>query len=184
MDAYTGEIRAFGFNFPPQSWALCDGSLLNVMQYQALYSIIGNLYGGTPNQTFALPNLLGRAPMGSGTGPGLTPRTLGTSTGAPTVTLTIGQLPPHNHGLNANNGAYAALAAAPGATTALSRVMVPNGATTSIAENFSSTAALDTELASVAIGPQGGGGAHGNVQPIQVLNFCICTDGYYPVPPS
>jgi microcystin-dependent protein len=184
MDAYTGEIRAFGFNFPPQDWALCDGSLRNVMQYQALYSIIGNLYGGTSGQTFALPNLLGRAPMGSGTGPGLTPRTLATSTGAPAVALTTSQMPVHNHGLTANNATYPNMATGPGATTALSRVMVPNGSVVSVAENFSSTGALNTTLHPSAIGMQGNGEAHGNVQPIQVLNFCICLNGYYPVPPS
>lgn len=184
MDAYTGEIRAFGFNFPPQNWALCDGSLRNVNQYQALYSIIGNLYGGTVNQTFALPNLLGRAPMGSGTGPGLTPRTLATSTGAPTVALTTSQMPVHNHGLTANNATYPNMASGPGTTTALSRVMVPNGTGASVAENFSSTGGLDTALNSAAIGVQGSGEAHNNVQPIQVLNFCICLDGYYPVPAS
>ena len=69
MDAFTGEIRLFPFNFAPQDWAYCDGSVLTIQQYPALYSIIGNIYGGSAGQNFKLPNLNGRAAMGAGNRP-------------------------------------------------------------------------------------------------------------------
>ena len=73
-DAYIGEIRIFAGNFAPKDWHFCDGSLLPISTNAALYSILGTRYGGDGVTTFALPNLSGRAPIGQGAGPGLTPR--------------------------------------------------------------------------------------------------------------
>lgn len=86
-------------NFAPDGWHLCDGSLLQVNQNQALYSLIGNAYGGQASSTFALPDLRGRMPLGYGAGPGLTPRNLGNKVGVETVTLITSQLPQHVHSL-------------------------------------------------------------------------------------
>lgn len=96
-DPFTGEIRAFAFDYPPQDWAFCNGQTMLAQQNPALYAVIGNRYGGTSPQNFKLPDLLGQAPMCQGTGIGLTPRTVGQGTGTPAVTLTAAQLPPHSH---------------------------------------------------------------------------------------
>ena len=82
MDAFTGEIRLFPFNYAPQNWAFCDGSTLLVQQNPALYSVFGTAYGGTPGVNFKLPNLNGRVAMGAGDGLGLTPWAIGGTAGA------------------------------------------------------------------------------------------------------
>ncbi len=76
-EPFLGEIRAFGFDFTPRGWAACDGQLLQIMQYQALYSLIGTKYGGDGRTTFGLPDLRGCAPIHQGQGPGLSFRPLG-----------------------------------------------------------------------------------------------------------
>jgi microcystin-dependent protein len=77
MDGVLGEIRMFGGNFAPRNWALCDGQLLPIDQYQALFSILGTTYGGDGRTNFALPDLRGRVGMHPGQGPGLPSRRLG-----------------------------------------------------------------------------------------------------------
>lgn len=64
MDCYIGMIMLVPYDFAPQGWATCDGSVLQVREYQALYSLLGNRFGGTGPQTFALPNLLPSTPSG------------------------------------------------------------------------------------------------------------------------
>lgn len=98
-DPYLGEIRLVGFNYAPINWALCDGQLLPISQNSALFSLLGTLYGGNGVTTFGLPDLRGRVPMHQGQGPDLSPRTVGESGGAETVTLTTNQIPSHTHTL-------------------------------------------------------------------------------------
>ena len=95
MDPFIGLIVMFGGNFAPRGWALCDGQLLSISSNSALFSILGTTYGGDGRTTFGLPDLRGRVPMHPGTGPGLSPRTLGQKSGTETVQLTTAQLPPH-----------------------------------------------------------------------------------------
>jgi microcystin-dependent protein len=96
-DPILGEIIMFGGNFAPRSWAFCDGQLLSISSYSALFSILGTTYGGDGRTTFALPDLRGRTAVQPGTGPGLTPRRLGEKSGTETVTLNTNQMPSHNH---------------------------------------------------------------------------------------
>ena len=108
MDNYIGEIRVmagFSQNLPPDGWLLCSGQTLNIndSQYQPLYSLIGTTWGGS-GSTFALPNFNGRVVMGQGAGPGLTPRKLGQSFGAETVTPDASMIPSHNHTLTVSSG--------------------------------------------------------------------------------
>src|SRR3982074_103263 len=102
MDGYIGEIRMFAGNFAPRNWATCDGQLLAIAQNTALFSILGTTYGGNGQTTFALPDLRGRGPTHAGQGPGLTNHVLGETGGAENVTLTVGQIPVHNHSLMVN----------------------------------------------------------------------------------
>ena len=101
---YLGEIRMFGFEFAPNGWALCNGQLLPISQNTALYNLIGNLYGGDGETTFALPNLQGRVPIHQGQGGGSS-YTLAGSGGSETETLNVSQLPAHNHSVSAHKGA-------------------------------------------------------------------------------
>lgn len=96
-EPFVGEIIMFAGNFAPRGWAFCQGQLLSIQQNSALFAILGTTYGGNGQTTFGLPDLRGRVPTGQGTGPGLPNVTLGEVAGTPTTTLTINQLPTHNH---------------------------------------------------------------------------------------
>jgi microcystin-dependent protein len=100
MDPFIGQIQAFGFNFPPRGWAFCDGQLLPISQNTALFSLLGTTYGGDGRTTFALPDLRGRSIVHPGNGPGLPPITQGERAGRVDVTLTVNNLPSHNHTLS------------------------------------------------------------------------------------
>jgi microcystin-dependent protein len=166
-EPFIGEIRIFGFNFAPKGWATCQGQLLAIAQNTALFSILGTSYGGDGKTTFALPNFQGIAPMHQGSGPGLTPRVIGESSGAETITLNVSQMASHNHAINCNNGN-------------------PNKQTP--AGNFLSKSLPSNDYA--ASGPQqmsasatsvvGGGQPHNNMQPYLTLNFSIALVGIFP----
>lgn len=100
----VGEITMFAGNYAPIGTAFADGRLLPISQYDSLYAQIGTTYGGDGLNTFALPDLRGRTPIGFGQGAGLTPRTLGETTGVETQTLSEAQLPAHTHTMPAPNG--------------------------------------------------------------------------------
>ena len=96
-EPFIAEIKIFAGNFAPRGYAFCDGQLLPIAQNTALFSLIGTTYGGDGRTTTALPNLLDRAPMHPGRGPGLTERRLGQTVGVTEVTLTEAQIPNHRH---------------------------------------------------------------------------------------
>jgi microcystin-dependent protein len=96
-DQYVGEIRMFGGTFAPRGWALCAGQLMAISQNQALFAILGTTYGGDGVQTFALPDLRGRAPVHQGQGPGLSNYVLGEVIGKENNQLTVNQMPAHTH---------------------------------------------------------------------------------------
>lgn len=104
-ESFIGEIRMFGGNFAPLGNAYCAGQLMSIAQYSALYSLIGTTYGGDGVQTFALPDLQGRLPVGMGQGTGLSDYPIGTKTGTETVTLASTQIPSHDHAMVASGAA-------------------------------------------------------------------------------
>ena len=183
-DPYVGEIRAVAFTFAPIDWLPCDGGIYPIQQYQALYAIIGNTYGGTPNQSFAVPDLRGDGVVGFGQGSGLSPYTLGQQAGAPTVTLNLTQIPSHTHQAHLwkpspTNTAVPAPAANSYPTSIFTTA---NGTTYTAIPEFSST--TNTTLAPAALTAYPGtGGAHANTQPYLAVMFCICTSGVYPIRP-
>ena len=118
-EPFIAEIRIFGGNFAPRSWAFCDGQLLPIAQNTALFSLIGTTYGGDGRTTTGLPNLQGRAPMHPGRGPGLTSRRLGQNGGQETATLGEAQMPNHSHAFQGNS--LPASVNAPDKTTGLAR---------------------------------------------------------------
>src|SRR3954465_3180869 len=96
-EAFIGELRLFGFNFAPRGWAMCSGQILPIAQNTALFSLLGTMYGGNGQTTFALPDLRGRAPAHVGQGPGLSPKTQGEVAGEETHTLIATEMPAHAH---------------------------------------------------------------------------------------
>ena len=104
VEPFIGQIMAFGGNFAPRGWALCDGSLLPISDYDVLFSLLGTYYGCDGQTTFALPDMRGRAALHLGQGPGLSIYyILGQSGGAEEVTLAVSQLP-HSHAAMSNSG--------------------------------------------------------------------------------
>ena len=96
-DPFLGQVTMFAGNFAPRGWAFCDGQLLPISSYSALFSLLGTIYGGDGRTTFALPDLRGRVPVHPGSGPGLSSRRQGQSGGQENNNLTVNQMPTHNH---------------------------------------------------------------------------------------
>jgi prepilin-type processing-associated H-X9-DG protein len=177
---FVGQIILFAGNYPPLNYAFCDGSVLSISSYQALFVLLGTNYGGNGQTTFALPDLRGRVPLhvggtvinnntNIGTGPGLSTRTLGQQGGTETVTLAPGQLPAHTHALQGT--ASTGTAANPsGALLANDGRGGPQYATTGTA----------IALSNQSIGATGGGLPHDNMPPFLGLNYCICVSGVFP----
>jgi microcystin-dependent protein len=94
---FIGEVRIFAGSFAPVGWSLCNGQILAISQYDALFALIGTTYGGDGVTTFALPDLQCRVPLHFGTGPGLSSRVLGENSGTEQVTLNTSQMPAHTH---------------------------------------------------------------------------------------
>ncbi|TDR22423.1 phage tail protein [Marinicella litoralis] len=167
-EPFVGEIRMFAGNFAPRGWAFCDGQLLAVSQNDALFSLLGTVYGGDGRTTFGLPDMRGRIPNHAGTGPGLSQRRLGEKYGTETVTLTVNQLPSHQHDFQAStapgsennpNGQY--LAASP--NVRLLRPVPPNA-----------------NLLNTSVNNTGGSQSHNNMMPYLCVNFIIALFGIYP----
>ncbi len=108
-DQFVGEIRMFAGTYAPTGWALCNGQLMPLQQNVVLFSLLGTTYGGDGKSNFALPNLMGSAPMQQGQGPGLSQRFLGESGGESTVTLLSSEMPAHTHVPRAVDGAGGAV---------------------------------------------------------------------------
>jgi microcystin-dependent protein len=172
-ECYIGAIILFAGNFAPQGWAFCDGQLLPIAQYDALFTLLGTTYGGDGQETFALPDLRGRIPIHFGQGPGLSNYALGQKGGAETHTLTMGELAAHTHTatVQARAGAGDSSAAAGGVW-----------AGSSMGDKKYSDATPNTTMRAgiVNVAPTGGGQPHDNMQPALGLNFIIALEGVYP----
>lgn len=167
-EPFVGEIIMFGGNFAPRGYADCDGQILAVNQNDALFSLLGTIYGGDGRTTFGLPDLRGRVALHQGTGPGLSQRRLGSQGGAEEVTLNSNQLPPHGHQPQASQDPATA-----------------NTPTSSLTLAKTSTALYGTDtpatpLASNAVGNSGGNRSHHNMMPFQTIRYCIALVGIYP----
>ncbi len=170
-EPFVAEVRMWATNFAPRGWAACDGQLLPIAQNTALFSLIGTTYGGDGRTTLGLPNLQGRAPMHPGNGPGLTSRRIGERGGTETETLGTQQVPPHTHAVKATTSPASSFG--PGGTGSSALARSVGGAAYS---TDTTTASLDT----TALGNVGGGQPHTNLQPYQVVTFCIALQGIFP----
>lgn len=166
-----GEIRVFAGNYAPSGWALCNGQMMSVSNYQALYSILGTSYGGNGSSTFALPNLCGRVPMGAGQGSGLSNYALGSTGGSSTITYTVANLPAHSHTITINGSADAANSDTP--KGALPATTGSNSYATS------ANGSMASGTLSVTVGADGGNAPQNNMQPYLGLSYIIALQGIY-----
>lgn len=180
-NAFTGEIRLFSYERTPEFWLPCHGQVLQTKRYPELFAIIGYTFGGK-SSTFALPSFGGQFPMGAGTRPGGTARTLGVKVGQKTVRLDVANIPPHDHVLHGYSAGIDKMTSAPSPRAWISRVMVTQGATANpmVAENFAKTRNPAKSLHPDSIAPAGGNAGHDNAQPYLALSFCICCVGVNP----
>jgi microcystin-dependent protein len=167
-DQFLAEIRIFPFNFTPSGWQQCNGQILPISQYAALFSLLGTTYGGNGTSNFALPNFQGLVPVHQGTGAGLSNYSLGETGGSPTVTLLGNQTPTHTHSFSGD----------PTAKKEITNIgnAAPAGASTAAY----STSAPNTPMAASMLVAAGGSQPHNNMQPYLTLNFCIAMTGIFP----
>ncbi len=163
---YVGEIRMFAGNFAPAGWMFCEGQLLPISENETLFNLIGTTYGGDGESTFALPDLRGRIPIHQGNG-----FVLAETGGAEQITLTVSQIPAHNHPLLASTSGASQkspanqVLAAPSTFDAYDMDFPPN-----------------TALSPTAIGSVGGSQPHTNFQPYLCVDFIISLFGIFPSP--
>lgn len=170
-EPFLSEIRMMSFQFPPKGWALCDGQLLPINQNQALFSLLGTTFGGDGRVNFGLPDLRGRTAIHTGGD-----HTLGERGGEQAHTLSIGELPTHDHVLNGSTA---------GASTA-----VPEGnvlsrgqtASSNPINYFNATPSNLVAMMAASIANSGGSQSHLNMQPFLTISFCIALQGIFPSP--
>jgi microcystin-dependent protein len=174
-DYYLGEIRLFAFGqFVTVDFLPCDGRLVSLSQYQALYALIGTTYGGDGVSTFGLPDLRGRSPVAIGQSPiSSNTYTLGHAVGAEVVSLTADQIPVHNHTVSV--ATVPATSMIPGPTVVQATV-----ATGDFLYCNATQDGADQNFAANAVSTSAGGAPHENRQPTIVLQYAICVNGIYP----
>ena len=160
-EPFLGELKIISWNFPPKGWAFCNGQLLPINQNQALFSLLGTMYGGDGRVNFALPDMRGRAPIHVGNG-----LIQGERGGAEFHTLSQSELPAHVHVAQASNQA------ANGA--------LPTNNILASANNFYTSPASLTTLHPASVTNVGGSQPHENRQPFLVLNYIIALQGIFP----
>ncbi len=172
-EPYMGAVFLFAGNFAPRGYAFCQGQLMSIAQNSALFSILGTTFGGDGQQTFGLPDLRGRAPIGAGQGPGLNPVQLGDIAGNSNVAILTSNLPPHNHLINVNTNLGSQSTPANNYPAVVS------------ADGSTGIGAYETSATGNTLNPQAvtvtGSGVPINVQnPYLGLNYIIATEGIYP----
>ncbi len=182
-DPFVGEVMLVGFNFCPRGWAPADGQLLPISSNSALFSLYGTNFGGDGRTTFALPDLRGRAPLNQGSGPGLTPVKIGEKGGAETVTLSVNQMPSHNHSASATSTLHGTSQTA-NQTSAAGGVLASAAALggTPVYHAPPADTTLDAGSVTTAVTVDNNGGS----QPVHVRNpflgmqYCVALQGVYP----
>jgi microcystin-dependent protein len=194
VDPYIGEVSIFAGNYAPRGWELCWGQLLAINEYTALFSLLGTYYGGDGRTTFGLPDLRGRSVVGAGSGPGLTPRSIGQKAGYERVTLSTANMAVHNHAAETSvagtMSAQLKCITDPGTSASPSGGYIARHSDTDLAFQRSGTIGnmnadaveVNTSAlsATTTVENAGGGQAHENMHPWQSINYIIALQGIFP----
>jgi len=170
-DAYIGEIRLLPYNYAPDGWFACNGQQLPIAQYNALYAVIGGLYGTATATAFYLPDLRSRTAMGSAAS-----NNAGSVQGANSITLDATQVSAHNHALLCN--LYPSSSNPPASNMRLGVDSSQTFASYKVAPNTQQTV-MNANI----VAPVGQNQPHENRQPYLAIQFCICYDGIWPAKP-
>jgi microcystin-dependent protein len=170
---FLGQIQSFGFGFAPRNWALCQGQLLSIQQFTALFSLLGTNFGGNGTTNFGLPNLQSRVPVHQDGNNYLQ----GQIAGVENVTLLSTQMPLHNHAFLGSTAP--ANEEPPQAGSAFAQTLRRGGVTPG--DPFYGP----VDASTIAINPQsisfvGNSLSHTNIQPFLTINWCIALAGVYP----
>jgi microcystin-dependent protein len=163
-----GQILMFAGNYAPTGWAFCDGSLMSIPQYSALFSVLGTTYGGDGISNFALPDLRGRVPLGFGAAAGMPAYNLGQSGGETAHKLTVSEMPAHSHAANADTSNGTSDSPVGNVPAVNSEGIMHYGST------------VNGQMNTAAIGSTGGGQPHNIMQPYLAINFIISLQGVFP----
>ena len=189
MEEFIGSIKIFAGNFAPRGWAMCYGQLLAINQYSAVFSLLGTTYGGNGVQTFCLPDLRGRVPVGTGQGLGLSNIVLGQATGTENTTLNMNSLPTHNHSITPTTNVKVSNkvgdSSDPRGKVLAEGAQIgsgPNATKLKPYVTYNSTDTNNGDLAGVTgnTGAIGGNIPINNMQPYLGVNYIICLEGIYP----
>ena len=199
-------IRWVRFSFAPQGWAECNGQILSIAQNTALFSLLGTTYGGNGQSTFALPDMRGRVPVHVGQGPGLSSRDQGEVGGAEVHSLTVDEMPAHDHALGTHAHSIPALPVGFGASSAAATGVDPGGSVLAMAtvtgngnpkvtkiynsgpadvslSGGGATAPSVTGNAAGMTSSAGGGQPHSIMQPFLGVRCIIALEGIFPPRP-
>ena len=168
MEPFIGQIQAFGFNFAPRGWAQCNGQILAISQYSALFSLLGTTFGGDGRTTFALPDLRSRSIVHIGTGAGLDNISWGERGGVIIHQITTAQMPSHNHGVAIN------------VSTQTGGESSPTGIIAAQTGGFSEDVTSGANLGGVIQTNAGGNQSYNTRNPYLGINVCIALEGIFP----
>lgn len=179
MEVFMGTVMPFGFNFAPKGWATCSGQQMSIQQNSALFSLLGTAFGGNGTQTFGLPDLRSRVAVGQGQGPGLSTYVMGEMTGSESTTMSVNQMPAHNHTVLASTAA--ATVTTP---TGVEFLGAPNGEDTNLGavtvKLYAPAGGTQVTLAPTSVGVTGGSQPISILQPLLVINYSIALQGLFP----
>lgn len=180
MEGTISEVRMFAGNFAPRGWQLCNGQLLPIAQWTAVFALLGTTYGGNGQTTFGLPDLRSRIPVHTGTGAGLSNYVLGEMGGTESITLISANVGGHTHGVTGSAGIVAA--SGEGTTpVAVNNFPAGNGdAIFSTATDNSAMAPASLSGVTVANQTPSGNAPISTLQPYIAMNFIICVEGIFP----
>lgn len=176
MEGTLAEIRMFAGNFAPRAWMMCNGQLLSIAQWTAVFALLGTTYGGNGQTTFGLPDFRGRTAVGTGSGPGLPNVDLGEMAGVNSTTLILTNLPQHNHTLTGGLTPQAATDGALG-TDPNGRYPGPGSFYSVAGDNVGMAQIASTGL---AVSISGNNQPFNNTQPYLGMNYIICVEGIFP----
>lgn len=178
---YLGEIRIFAGSFAPAGWAACEGQLLPISQNEALFSLLGTMWGGDGRTNFQLPDFRDRLVVGSGSGPGLAPRSVAQTGGASTVTIDQAQIPPHTHVLMATTDPATSESPTAGAMLAAAASPTAPAANVGLPYIADIDKAAHRVLAADTVSSPDKNSSHNNEMPALAVTYIIALSGIYPM---